>query len=402
MTTARSFKLPRAVIALGVVSLFTDLSSEMIIPLLPVFLTTQLGASATFFGLIEGAAESVAALLKLFSGAWSDRMGRRFPLVLFGYTLSSLMRPMMAFCSAPWHALMVRSADRVGKGLRSAPRDALLSAATDPASRGWAFGFHRAMDHTGAMLGALAAWALLVWGLQIKQVFFIAAIPGLFAVLAIIFGVKESKAQTQESAPSKTFGFADWRELNPRLKRYLLVLGWFTLANSSDAFLLLKADQVGIPLKVVPLLWLVLHVTKALTNLVGGRLSDRIGSLPVIRYGWIVYGIVYALFGLANAAWQVWVLFIVYGLYHGLTEGAEKSLVAQLSDDGKRGSAFGWYHALTGAIALPASLWMGAVWQHYGSSMAFIVCAVISISAVCLLNWSTRTRVESQAGKRSN
>ncbi|MEI6535917.1 MAG: MFS transporter [Verrucomicrobiaceae bacterium] len=397
MTAARSFKLPRAVIALGLVSLFTDLSSEMIIPLLPVFLTTQLGASATFFGLVEGTAESVASLLKLFSGAWSDRMGRRFPLVLFGYSLSALMRPLMAFCSAPWQALVVRSADRVGKGLRSAPRDALLTAAVEQKSRGWAFGFHRAMDHTGAMLGALAAWALLAWGFQMNQVFFIAAIPGLFAVLAIIFGVKESKVPPQESAPSKASGFADFRELNPRLKRYLLVLGWFTLANSSDAFLLLKAAQVGIPLKLAPLLWLVLHITKALTNLAGGRLSDRIGSMPVIRYGWIVYGVVYALFGLADAAWQVWVLFIVYGLYHGLTEGAEKSWVAQLSDTGKHGSAFGWYHALTGAIALPASLWMGVVWQHYGSSAAFMVCAVISISAVGLLNWSARTPREAMS-----
>ncbi len=386
MTNARSLKLPRAVIALGLVSLFTDLSSEMIVPLLPIFLTTQLGASATFFGLVEGVAESVASLLKLFSGAWSDRMGRRFPLVLFGYTLSSLMRPMMAFCSAPWHALVVRSADRVGKGLRSAPRDALLTAATDPASRGWAFGFHRAMDHTGAMLGALAAWALLAWGLQIKQVFFIAAIPGLFAVLAIVFGVKESKVQAPESGSSKAFGFGDWRQLNPQLKRYLMVLGWFTLANSSDAFLLLKANDVGIPLKLAPLLWLVLHITKALTNLAGGRLSDRIGSMPVIRYGWIVYGVVYALFGFANAAWQVWALFIIYGLYHGLTEGAEKSLVAQLSDDGKRGSAFGWYHGLTGAIALPASLWMGAVWDRFGSGTAFAICAVISITAVIFMS----------------
>jgi MFS family permease len=375
-------RLPRAVFVLGWVSLFTDLSSEMIVPLLPVFLTTQLGVSASFFGLIEGLAESVASLLKLASGTWSDRMGRRFPLVLFGYSLSALMRPLMAFCTAPWQALVVRTSDRIGKGLRSAPRDALLTAATPPEIRGWAFGFHRAMDHNGAMLGALAAWLLLTAGWETKQVFMIAFLPGVLAVLSIVFGLKEEKVAPAAAATPLKF---QWRSQPVGLKRYLLVLGVFTLANSSDAFLLMKAHEVGIPVAMAPMLWIVLHLTKSLTNLAGGRLSDSIGPRRTIMMGWVWYGVVYLLFGLCHQAWQVWILFTVYGLYHGLTEGAEKALVASYADKDRRGEAFGLYHALTGALALPASLWMGWVWQVWGSQAAFIISSGRAIVGFCLL-----------------
>ena len=376
------FRLPRSVFVLGLVSLFTDLSSEMIVPLLPVFLTAQLGASASFFGLVEGLAESVASLLKLLSGSWSDRMGRRFPLVLFGYSLSAIMRPMMALCTSPWQVLLVRSSDRIGKGLRSAPRDALLTAATPLEIRGWALGFHRAMDHLGAMLGALAAWLLLVWGWQTKQIFMIAALPGILAVGSIVFGLREEKG----SDAARPSGLKlQWASQPPGLKRYLLVLGVFTLTNSSDAFLLLKAHEVGIPVTLAPLLWIVLHITKAATNLAGGRLSDRIGPRRTILHGWLWYGIVYLLFGLSHQSWQVWVLFTSYGLYHGLTEGAEKALVASFAHKDRRGEAFGLYHALTGALALPASLWMGWVWQIWGSQVAFMTSGMAAMVSVLLL-----------------
>lgn len=377
-------KLPRAVIALGLVSLFTDLSSEMIVPLLPAFLTVQLGATATFFGLVEGVAETVAALLKLISGAWSDRSGSRRPLVLFGYSLSAVARPLMALCSAPWQALMVRATDRVGKGLRSAPRDALLAAATATGSRGWAFGFHRAMDHIGAMLGALMATVLLSIGLTTRQVFWVAAIPGAFAVGAILLGVKEAgdhagrKLASGGSIPS-------WFRQPRELRRYLMILAIFTLANSSDAFLLLKAGEAGIALRWVPLLWIVLHFSKALTNLAGGRLSDRIGAPPVIRGGWLVYGAVYVLFGVADAAWEIWLLFIIYGIYHGLTEGAEKALVAKLAPPEEKGAAFGMYHAVCGMVALPASLLTGMLWQHFGSRPALTACGILAVVAAGLL-----------------
>lgn len=392
------FGLARPVIALGLVSLFTDFSSEMIVPLLPVFLTTQLGASTAFFGLIEGVAESVASLLKLISGAWSDRMDRRRPLVLFGYTLSALMRPLMGWCTAPWQALVVRSADRVGKGMRSAPRDALLTAVTPPESRGWAFGFHRAMDHTGAMLGAIAASIFLAWGFETRQVFFIAAIPGIFAVLTILWGVKEEKSVSQDKPRAGTKKFFSWTQQPQELKRYLGVLAVFTLANSSDAFLLLKAHDVGIATALAPILWIVLHLAKAITSLAGGRLSDRIGPRRVIGAGWAVYGVVYLLFGWSTQPWQVWSLFALYGLYHGLTEGAEKALVAAYAEPQRKGEAFGLYHALTGLLALPASLWMGLAWDQWGSRAAFIITAALSLAAVlfflaaCRLPAPSRTK----------
>lgn len=383
-------RLPAAVVALGLVSLFTDVSSEMIVPLLPAFLTMELGASVAFFGLVEGVAEAVASLLKLVSGTWSDRLRRRFPLVLTGYTLSTIARPLMAVCVLPWQVLVTRSMDRMGKGLRSAPRDALLVAATPAEVRGWAFGFHRAMDHAGALLGALLATGLLALGFSTRQVFAWAVVPGVLAVITILVGVKERGRNPGASAAVLP---ASWRGLDPRLLRYLGVLSLFTLANSSDAFLLLKAGEAGIPLSLAPMLWLVLHVTKAVTNLVGGRLSDRIGPLPVIRSSWLVYGGVYALFGLAGSVWQVWVLFTLYGLYHGLSEGAEKALVAQLVTPERRGHAFGLYHALSGLLALPASLWMGVVWERLGSRTAFMACAGISMLAAACLHWTVRPPV---------
>ena len=374
-------RLPRAVIALGLVSLFTDLSSEMIVPLLPVFLSTTIGASASFFGLVEGVAESVASLLKLFSGAWSDRAGKRFPWVLGGYTLSAIMRPLMAFCTVPWQVLVVRSSDRVGKGLRSAPRDALLTAATPPEIRGWAFGFHRAMDHAGAMLGALAAWAFLSWGWGTRDVFLIAAVPGVLAIAAIIFGVgRDTQVVTAPAVAQRL----SWRDQPEGLKRFLIVLAVFVLGNSSDAFLLLKAHEVGIPVAAAPLLWIVLHLTEMAANLFGGRLSDRIGPARTIRWGWVWYGAVYLLFGLSSKAWHVWALSAVYGLYHGLTEGAEKALIAEQAPKDRRGEAFGLYHGITGVMALPASLIMGMMWQAWGSGPAFAVGGVLAFVAALM------------------
>jgi MFS family permease len=239
------------------------------------------------------------------------------------------------------------------------------------------------MDHAGAMIGALLAAGLLGLGLSVRSVFLWAAVPGVLAVITILVAVKEQSGDIAQRSAEKPSPMAP--RLAPELLRYLGVLGIFTLANSSDAFLLLKAGEAGIPLALVPILWLVLHVTKAATNLAGGRLSDRIGPLPVIRAGWLVYGLVYALFGFAAVPWQVWGLFAVYGLYHGLTEGAEKALVAHLAPPGGHGRAFGLYHALTGLLALPASLWMGMAWQHFGSRAAFLACAAISVLSVGLL-----------------
>lgn len=369
--------LPRDVKALGLVSLLNDASSEMIFPLLPAFVTGVLHAGPAFLGLLEGLAESLAALLKLLAGRVSDRLGRRKPLVVAGYTLASGARPWIALATAPWHVLAVRLADRVGKGLRSAPRDALLTAVAPPEDRGRAFGFHRAMDHGGAMVGPLlAAGALALTG-DLRLTFALAALPGIVAVLALVVGVREpppAAAQTDTRAAVPP-------PLGRPIRAYLAVLAVFTLGNSTDAFLLLRAQETGLSLAALPLLWAWHHAVKAAASTHGGALSDRIGRRRTILLGWLVYALTYAGFGAAGAPWQIWALFGVYGLYYALTEGAEKALLADLAPAAARGTAFGAYHALTGAALLPASLLTGWLWQSFGAAAALGLGAALAAVA---------------------
>jgi MFS family permease len=376
------FSLPRTVVMLGVVSLLTDASSEMIYPLLPIFLATTLGAGATVIGLIEGVAESTASLVKLGSGWWSDRLGRRKAIVVAGYTLSACARPLVALAGAGWHVLAIRFADRVGKGLRSAPRDALLAASTPAQSWGKAFGFHRAMDHTGAVIGPLIATALLAWGLtDLRVLFALAAIPGILAVVVLVSAVREHAPVDRAAAAPPRLSLAPF---SPRFRAVLGVVALFTLGNSSDAFLLLKANAAGIGPAWIPLLWILLHITKAASSTPAGVLSDRIGRPRLILAGWLVYAAVYAGFGLATAAWQIWALFAIYGLFFGLTEGVEKAYVADLAPAEHRGTAYGLYHAAVGLAALPASLLMGVVWEHVGPDAAFGLGAGLALVASLL------------------
>lgn len=383
-------RLSRPVVALGFVSLFTDVSSEMIVPLLPVFFTTVLGASAVMLGLVEGAAETMASLLKLAGGRWSDASGRRKPLVLAGYTLSAVMRPLLAVCLTPWQGMAVRLGDRVGKGLRTAPRDAILAAESHEFSRGWVFGFHRAMDHAGAVIGALVAALLVGWiGLGPRSVFAWAALPGVLAVATLLVFLRESHGAhgSGEQSPPPP----DRPALSRELKRFFVPLGLFTLANSSDAFLLLQAQRCGIGIAWIPVLWVVLHLAKAGSNLAGGRLSDLKGRRSVIVTGWATYAAVYALFALASEPWHAWLLFGLYGLYHGLTEGVEKALVADLVTPGGRGTAFGTYHLLTGLIALPASLITGWIWDAAGAGFALGTGAGLALLAAVWLGAQARS-----------
>ncbi|NBW66979.1 MFS transporter, partial [bacterium] len=314
--------LPRNVKALAAVSFLTDVSSEMIYPLLPVFLTTVLGAGAGAVGTIEGMAESTAALLKLASGWWSDRV-RRKPLVLFGYGLAAVARPLMAMAGSAGQVLAVRMADRVGKGVRSSPRDALIADVVEPSQRGRAFGVHRAADNAGAVLGPLIAWALLQrYSMPVRSVMWWAAVPGALAVVVIAVWVREgarSAARVSEP-PMRAAGkpmLAPPQTISGEFWRYLAVLLLFTLGNSSDAFLLLRATQLGVPVAWIPVLWACLSVVKSASSIPGGTLSDRVGRKPLIVGGWIVYSIVYILLANANAAWQLWALFAVYGVYFG-------------------------------------------------------------------------------------
>jgi len=385
------------VLALAAVSFLTDASSEIIAPLLPLFLVGTLGTSVRMVGLIEGAAEAVAALLKLASGWWSDRVARRKPLIVAGYSIASLVRPLVALAQSGSQVLAIRLVDRVGKGIRGAPRDALLAASVPVAQRGRAFGFHRAADHAGAVVGPLIALACLQGlGMPIRHVFWVAAVPGALAVLVALVFVRERRLAPSEpdtAASSKPAAASTTATKTPLPRAFwsgLAPMVLFTLGNSTDAFLLLRASQLGVPTALIPLLWVVLHLVKSASSTPGGALSDRLGRRPLIVTGWALYAAVYAGFALAETQWQAWVLFAVYGAVFGLTEGSEKALVADLVPATQRGTAFGWYHALLGVAALPASIVFGAVWDRWSSGTAFLMGATLALMASVWMSLSAR------------
>jgi MFS family permease len=380
---AKAPRLPANVLALAAVSFLTDVATEMAYPLLPVFLSAVLKVSATSVGAIEGAAESTAAILKLVSGWWSDRVSRRKPLVVWGYGLASAIRPLVGLAQSFSQVLAIRVTDRVGKGIRSSARDALIADSVDPRFRGRAFGFHSAGDNAGAMLGPLIAFALLRWqGLNLRQVFLWTAVPGALAMLVLILWVREVPRSAESAKPKvgRLEGRFEGR-MGGRFWGFLGVLVLFTLGNSTDAFLLLRANQLGVATALIPIIWAVLNVVKAVTNTPGGILSDRLGRKPLIVAGWLVYAAVYFAFARAHSAWQAWALFAAYGLYFGLTEGVQNALVADLVPATRRGAAFGWYNLAIGIAALPASLLFGAVWDRWGSPAAFQMGALIALVA---------------------
>jgi MFS family permease len=406
--------LGRNVIALGAVSFFTDVSSEMIYPLLPVFLTTTLGASAGMLGAIEGAAETTASLLKLASGWWSDRVRRRKPLVVLGYTLASVARPLIAIAQTTTQVLAIRLTDRVGKGIRNSPRDALIAESVHPSIRGRAYGFHRAADHAGAVIGPLIAFALIQWfAFDVRSVFWLAALPGALAVITVVAFVSETSrsplthgaiaenrrsasasshlhAQLNVPAAAKTPAVAAENALPRSFWGYLGIVLLFTLGNSTDAFLLLRAGQLGVPVALLPILWAALHVVKSATSTPGGALSDRIGRGPTLAAGWMIYAIAYVGFAFATHAWHAWALFGVYGLYFGLAEPTERALVADFVPAERRGTAFGWFHLAVGIGMLPAAVIFGLVWDVFGPRSAFLLGASLALLAAVLLAFMRR------------
>lgn len=409
---ARYRNLPGNVFALSLVSLLNDTSSEIIYPLLPAFLFLTLGASPFYIGLIEGFAETVASVLKLFSGYLSDKFNKRKLPVFFGYALASIVRPLLAFVTSWQHVLFVRVTDRVGKGIRGTPRDAILADSVAPENRGLAFGFNRAADHLGAVIGPICAFILLSYlagnpdeptARDYRQVFLFASIPVALGLFVIVFFVKEKKHEAHAETNLTPIKLS-LKEFDGNFKRFLVVIALFTLSNSTDAFLLLRAEQSGIALAVLPLLWMALHLSKVIFSLIGGDLSDRIGRKTLIFSGWIIYALVYAGFAFVNQAWQAWTLFIIYGVYFGLTEGVEKALVADLVSAEKRGTAYGFYNLAFSITVLPASIIFGGIWSvidkywvGYGASTAFLISAIISIcAAVLLLTVQTKTSIQKQ------
>lgn len=383
--------LPRNVVALSFVSLLNDTSSEIIYPLLPAFLALSLGASPFAIGLIEGFAESVASLLKLVSGYVSDRFRSRKLPVFLGYSLAAITRPFLAFVTTWPQVLVVRMTDRVGKGIRGAPRDALIASSVSKEKRGFAFGFNRAADHLGAFVGPAIGFLLLMMFAadtqnptvrEYQQVFLFASIPVFVGLIVIAFFVRERSGpedDAKEPLNLSLFGF------DRNFKRYLLVVAVFTLSNSTDAFLLLRAAEAGISPVLIPLLWMTLHFSKVLFSLIGGDLSDRFGRKTLIFSGWAVYAIVYLGFAFVSSPWECWLLFIVYGAYFGLTEGVEKAFVADMVSEEKRGTAYGLYNLAFGITVFPASLLFGLIWNQFGASAAFIASASVSVCAILLL-----------------
>ena len=376
--------LPRTVVAVGLVSLLTDISSEMIYPLLPVFLATVLGAGPMALGLIEGVADATASLIKLASGILSDRTGRRKPLLVGGYAVSSLMRPFIGLAASWPTVLGLRFLDRVGKGLRSSPRDALIADVTPPDRWGAAYGFHRAMDNSGAVIGPLVAGALLHWGgLSLREIFLWTAIPGAMAVAVAVWGVEESpNAQPPPAAKSAR---ADWRELGTPYKQFLAVLLLFTLAETSEVFFLLRLSTLGVSPAKLALLWSGHNLLRAGISYTAGALSDRMGRPAMVFLGWGIFVGVYLAFAWVGSAAALAGVFLVYGLYYGFTESSQRAWVTDMVPARLRGTAFGYYHATLGLTTLPASLLFGFLLQTYGHQAPFITSAVIGGLALCLL-----------------
>jgi len=386
MATKKTQPMDPGVVALGWVSFLSDVASDMIYPLLPDFLTRTLHAGPAALGLIEGIAEATASLMKWASGWWSDRVRRRKPIVAAGYSIAALARPLIGLAGSWAQVLAIRFADRVGKGIRTSPRDALLADMVPPEQRGRAYGLQRAMDNAGAVAGPLLAAFLLKFVFEDERsVFLLAAIPGVLAVFVLLARVRETPKRPPAAAPGRAVP-------EGRLPRaFWTVIGifvLFTLASSTDAFLLLKASDTGIPVWQIPLLWALFNGVKAAGGVPGGALADRLGRVRTILAGWTVYAVAYVGFAYAARPLQVWGLFAFYAFFYALTEGAERALVADLVPAAFRGRAFGAFHASVGLAALPASLLFGVLWKAYGPRAAFLVGAGLAVlAAAALLAW---------------
>ena len=375
--------LPPNVRALGLVSFLQDVASEMVYPLLPGFLAL-LGGGAMALGAMESAAEGVLALVKGWAGRASDRTGRRKPFVLWGYGVSAAARPLLALAAAPWHVIGLRSGDRFAKGLRTAPRDALIADSTAEEQRGFAFSYHRGLDHLGAAVGPLlAAGVLALAPGRPRLVFALATVPALAGVWVVWRRVREpAQAQRVDATPAK----AEGRTALPRtLRAPLLAVFLFGLGNASDAFLLLRASQLGMGALGLTLLWSAFHVVKFASSAPSGRLVDRLGPGPLLLVGWTLYAAVYAGFAYASGIAVFLALLAAYALYYGLTEGAERTLVTALAGDAGQGTVLGAYHLASGAGLFLASLLFGVVWERVSARAAFLLGGGLALLATALL-----------------
>jgi MFS family permease len=431
-------KIPPGIWVLGFASFLTDISSEMIYPLLPLFLTQVLGAGMASLGLIEGIAEATAGLSKIYAGVLTDRLKTRKPLILLGYGLSGVMRPLIGLAISWWMVLFFRFVDRVGKGIRTAPRDALIADMAESSQRGTAYGIHRAMDHAGSIGGALAASFLLtVLGFKLRTVFLMAAVPAAMTMVVLWFGINEEQingrkktisspppqvtkanglgtdSRGQSSDPGETSFSpppfpslktlaAHFRAIDPSYRRLLICLYVFTLGDVSDAFLLMHLHSVGVPAATIPLLWMLLHVVKMSSSALGGRFGDLLGHRQMIFCGWFYVSCIYGMFGMTRDLTITIALFVAYGLYFGFTEPSERALVANMSREEERGISFGLLHFTVAMAVLPAGLIFGTLWQVLGERTAFLISAGVTMVAALSLLWVLPRKEPAAIGSKAS
>ena len=374
-------KLPRTVWFLGAISFFNDAASDAVYPLLPLFFAATFAVGAQALGVIEGAANATAALMKLVSGYFYDRTQRAKNLILWGYALPALARPLIAFAGSMPIVLVLRMADRVGKGLRSSPRDALLAASVDANRRGLAFGLHRSMDHAGAVVGPLVAAALLAAGWSVRDVLLWTLVPG---VLCVLLAMMLREPTNIEISAAKIDW--QWQSLPAPLKRYLVALAVFTLSQASNMFLLLRAKESGFTDAQIPLLWAGFSALAMLLSTPLSAYSDRVDRRQWLGVAWVIYALLFAAFGLLpQSVATTLALFVGYGIFIAATDGAEKALIAELAPKAQLGTAFGWFHLVSGLMLLPASILFGWLWTRVNPTTAFMASATISLAAAGLL-----------------
>jgi MFS family permease len=368
----------------GLVSFFMDFSAKMIYPLVPIFLSSVLGVNKSVIGLIEGIAESMTSLLKIFSGWFSDKIQKRKALLIAGYGISALSRPVIALSTAWSHVFIFRLIDRFGKGIRVSPRDALIAECTDCKEFGRAFGLHRAFDTFGSAVGPAIAFLILFFLTEnYRLIFWLSMIPGVISVLIIIFFIKDKKIDPQIDQPKVSFKNFGWR-----FKAFVAATTLFAVGNSSDVFLILKASDVGIQTAMIPLVYLLFNLIYSLTSLPAGILSDRIGRRKIILVGFILFGFIYWGFALASKQSHIWMLFAAYGIFMGLTEGIQKAYLGTIMPEESRATGYGIYNAFTGLALLPASIVGGFLWDKYGPQATFyygMITAFISAAVFLII-----------------
>ena len=374
--------ISRNVVLLGMVSLFTDMSSQMVFPLLPLYLTCVLGAGAYVVGIVEGAAQASASMFKLVSGYWSDRLGRRKVFVIVGYTLSAVTKPLLAFANVWTTVLVVRVVERVGKGVRTAPRDAIVAESTDQRYRGRAYGFHRSMDGFGSIIGALLAYILLQ-SLDYRDIFLLALIPGMLAVFFLLF-VREEDQPVVERTSSIAGSFKD---LPPGLHLFILVASVFSMGHFGYAFLLLKAVDVGLPDQGALLMYVIFYMVYTLCTVPAGIVSDRIGRRPILMTGYLLFALVAGLSVLVSSPTGVLGVFVLYGVFFALIDGSQRAFVVDLAPPHLKATALGAFHASIGLVALPGGMIAGMLWDTFGPGMTFMYGSVLAVAALLMFTF---------------